>query len=715
MERLADACVVLRERETHDDFVLDCGDAGALLGWVVDPHDGQSLLAYRSDLLDVGFVAGFAARLVDFGERLFADPARTLQAVPLLSPTAAAAVRAETCPRLTPSAAVRDVAQWFAQIAALRADHVAIEDSQGRVLTYRELDEASRRVAHWLQAGGHGVESRIALQARSQLDWFVAMLGIVRAGACYVPVDPDYPAERRHRMLAIASCDLLVDEGDDQASGGAHSRIALADLMTAAAALPLQALPEHPLPASSVAYLMFTSGSTGLPKGVAVTRSALAGYVDAASRAYGISESDRMLQQSSMSFDIATEEIFLPLLTGSTLVLYPPERELSVTVFEDYLRTRRISVTTIPTAYWHVWAAAETIAPHDNSLRLLITGGEAPSATVLKKWRQRWPATDWVNSYGPTETTVIAALWHAGDMSSLREAGPVSAGSAIDGVLCVICDENGDVLPPGATGELLIGGSGLARGYWGDPAATAAQFVPDPWGNNGERLYRSGDLARYRADGMLEIIGRADRQVKLRGFRIEPDEVAEQLKRVDGVRDACVFVTTDSVGNRRLAACWVGSGLDAGTIRSALAARLPEYMVPERYLELAAIPLTPAGKRDLTALALAVEESARGAVTVEPPQTEREQALLAVWQGLLGDVPLGRNSHFFNSGGHSLLAVRLCHGIKLHFAVDLPVLDVFRAPLLSQMAHRIDELQAARSVLLSDAVVDDEEMELFQI
>lgn len=240
-----------------------------------------------------------------------------------------------------------------------------------------------------------------------------------------------------------------------------------------------------------------------------------------AAQAYGLRRGERLLQQSALSFDLATEEIFLPLLNAGTVVLYARERELSAAFLENYLVTRRISVASVPTAYWHAWAAAgEGDAPAGHGLRLLITGGEAPSAAVLQKWRARWPQTAWVNSYGPTETTVITALWQLPADAAVAPLQRLPAGSAIPGLSCLVCADDGSLQPQGAIGELRLGGASVARGYLGDARATALRFVPDPYGEAGSRCYASGGLARYNAAGELEILGRADAQIKLRGFRV---------------------------------------------------------------------------------------------------------------------------------------------------------------------------------------------------
>jgi amino acid adenylation domain-containing protein len=713
-ERLADVCLVLREAATQAQFDADCAETGVPLGLVVDPHSGAAAWAYRSDLFDVRVIAALGAQLAGYGQRLLAAAQRPLHEVTLLSAAETAALRLLAGPqRDLPAAA--DVLDIFAQVANASPSLAAVEDSDGQVLSYAELDRRSDAVARWLLARGLGLETRVALHCGRDLALVPAMLGILKAGACYVPLDPAYPAARRLHMLGVASPALLVhDEALDFDPAGVQA-ITLAEL-TAQAAAVTDTTPLPRTPGSAAAYVMFTSGSTGLPKGVAVTRANLASYARGAALAYGIRSGERMLQQSALSFDLATEEIFLPLLNAGTVVLYARERELSAAFLENYLVTRRVGVASVPTAYWHAWAAAgEGAAPAGHALRLLITGGEAPSAAVLQKWRARWPQTAWVNSYGPTETTVITALWQLPGDDAVAPLQRLPAGTAIPGLSCLVCAEDGQLQPQGAIGELLLGGASVARGYLNDARATAQRFVPDAHGEPGARCYRSGDLARYSADGLLEIVGRADAQIKLRGFRVEPGEITEQLKSLHGVQDAAVLVLSDAAGNKRLAACWVGAGLDAEAVRTGLAARLPEYLLPDHLIALPALPLTPAGKVDNAAILAALELASQQQAPVDPPQTETEQALLEIWQGLLGDAPLGRQTSFFGAGGHSLLAVRLCHAISQRFGVELPVLEVFRAPQLARMAQRVDELAAARSVVLTGAAEADEDVELFQI
>ncbi|MFD5697592.1 non-ribosomal peptide synthetase [Streptomyces lasiicapitis] len=596
-------------------------------------------------------------------------------------PEAAAATGTEG----TDPAPHRPLAELFGAWVTRTPEAPALTDGH-RTWSYRDLAARTGRLAAELVRRGAGPERTVALVLPRSMELIAAELAVSLAGAAFLPVDPDYPAERRELMLDDAGPAVVLDDlrvvrdvmdGTDGGSGssatdagGAHAGV-----------------PGAPVGADHAAYVIYTSGSTGRPKGVTVTHRGIAGFVEAAAERYAVGPGDRVLQFSSPSFDASVLELFISVLTGATLVV-PPDGPWLGDELAAVLDEFRISHTLIPPA-----ALATLPAPGPGGaadLRTLIVGAEACPAHLVDTWA---PGRRMINSYGPTEATIVAS-W----------TGPLTAGSGtptiggpLPGTRAHVLDADMRPVPPGGDGELFVGGDGVARGYLNRPGLTAGRFVADPFGPPGARLYRTGDRARWTADGDLEYLGRVDRQVKVRGFRIEPGEVEAALLAHTGVREAVVVVREDEPGRRRLVG-YVTAATDAehapgpAELRAFAAGALPAHMVPSAVVVLDELPLTPQNKIDRRALPAPAHAPAPGRVL---PRTPEERALADIWADVLAVEAVGVEDDFFDLGGDSILAARTLSRIRDELGVRLLVRDVFTARNVAALAPLLGDPAAA--------------------
>ncbi|MFF2614419.1 non-ribosomal peptide synthase/polyketide synthase [Kitasatospora sp. NPDC058046] len=571
-----------------------------------------------------------------------------------------------------PSAAPRTLDALFAAQAARTPHAPALTDGR-RSWTYRDLAERVERLARDLRRRGAGPERTVALVLPRSMELVAAELAVVRAGAAFLPVDPGYPAERRALMLADAAPALVLDDPAAVRAALETERPEDRDHTD----LPAADGTDHP------AYVIYTSGSTGTPKGVVVTHRGIAGFTAAAVENYAVGPGDRVLQFSSPSFDASVLELFVSVLTGATLVI-PPDGPWLGEELAAVLDGQRITHTLIPPA-----ALATVPAGAGRHLRTLIVGAEACSAELVDRWA---PGRRMVNSYGPTEATIVAT-W-TGPLTA--GTGAPTIGGALPHARVYVLDEAMRPQPTGTDGELYLGGEGVARGYLGRPGLTAARFVADPFGPPGARLYRTGDRARFTADGELEFLGRLDRQVKVRGFRIEPGEIEAALRAHPAVDQAVVVVREDEPGHTRLVGYATPADPelppDPAALRTALAAALPAHLVPAVVVVLPAFPLTPQLKIDQRALPAPARQGAAGGLA---PRTERERALAAVWAEVLGLDAVGAEDDFFDLGGDSVLAARTLARITERLGVRLTLRDIFTARTVAALAPLLDRPAAA--------------------
>ncbi|GAB3893224.1 hypothetical protein GCM10029964_069650 [Kibdelosporangium lantanae] len=520
------------------------------------------------------------------------------------------------------------------------SDAVAVVHGS-RSLTYEELVERSGAVAAYLSKCGVGSESVVAVAIPRSIELVVALWGVLRAGAAYVPVDPDYPAERRSFILADSGAVLTLSAQDVLGAVGDWDD-------------PL----IHP---DSAAYVIYTSGSTGRPKGAVVTHRAIVNRLEWMAADYGVTADDRILQKTPAGFDVSVWEFFLPAFVGAPLVLADPGAHRDPGRISAAIVEHGVTVAHFVPSMLRVFLEASVPAP----LRLLFTSGEALPEDVAARCRAQIPAS-LHNLYGPTEAAV--------DVTSWPVASSIYIGRPVWNTHVHVLDSALRPVPAGVTGELYLGGVQLARGYLGRPGLTASRFVAGP---DGSRLYRTGDLVRYRADGVLSYLGRNDDQVKVRGVRIELGEVSAALLAQAGVRAAVVVVRDE-----RLVGYVVG---DTADLRAKLAAKLPDFMVPSVIMALDEFPLLPNGKVDLRALPEPVTHT--GDAAFRDPAEELLAGMLAE---LLGVRSVGPEDNFFALGGHSLLAVRLASRIRAVFGAQLTISDVFEAPTVRALTASLN-------------------------
>ncbi|MER6397891.1 non-ribosomal peptide synthase/polyketide synthase [Kitasatospora sp. NPDC001603] len=563
--------------------------------------------------------------------------------------------------------------ELFATWAARTPDAPAVTDGR-RTWSYRELAARVDLLAGYLVRRGAGPERTVALVLPRSMELIAAELATARAGAAFLPVDPDYPAERRALMLADAAPAVTLDDPGfvravlDAADGGGGG------------------LPRPAVGADHVAYVIYTSGSTGTPKGVAVTHRGIGGFTAAAVERYAVRAGDRVLQFSSPSFDASVLELFISVLSGATLVV-PPGGPWLADELAAVLDEHGITHALIPPAALATLPAPAAGTAH--RLRTLIVGAEACPPALVDRWA---PGRRMINSYGPTEATIVAT-W-TGPLSA--GAGTPTIGGALPHTRVYVLDAAMRPQPGSTEGELYIGGEAVARGYLNRAGLTAARFVADPFGEPGARLYRTGDRARWNAGGELEFLGRLDRQVKLRGFRIEPGEIEAALRRDTAVGEAVVMVREDEPGRERLVGYVTPAdperAPDPAELRTNLAAALPAQLVPSVVVVLAAMPLTSQNKIDRRALPAPVRPASAGRAA---PLTAPERTLAAIWADVLGADTVGATDDFFELGGDSILAARTLARIRDELGVRLTLRDVFTARSVAALAPLLGGHRAA--------------------
>jgi amino acid adenylation domain-containing protein len=628
---------------------------------------------------DISRLLGYIAELL---QAFVTEPAR-LADLPLAPAHELAQVLREWNDTAEEAPAVL-VHHLVASRAAIDPAAPAIADASLR-LTYGELEERANRLARRLIRLGVGPEVLVGISLERSAEMVVALLAILKAGGAYLPLDPAYPLDRLRLMLEDSGARLLIaaDGADELAPPGLRVLRVDDPAIATESARP----PEVEVAPSQLAYIIYTSGSTGRPKGVQVSHGALANFLTAMRRRPGLAAEDALVATTSLSFDIAALEIYLPLLAGARLVVARREEVYDGGRLRELLAGQGATVVQGTPSTWRL--LIESGWQGEPGFRVLCGGEALPedlAAELLARAGEVW------NLYGPTETTVWSAI------ERLAAGQPVSIGRPIANTAIYVVGSGFLPAPTAAPGELLIGGSGVARGYLGRPDLTAERFVPDPFGGApGERLYRTGDLARHRPDGRLELLGRIDQQVKVRGFRIEPGEIEAVLLAHPGVARA-VVVPSGRAGDAHLVACLVprdGGGEASvaeglvGEVRDALARQLPPYMMPSSWVVLPELPLTPNGKVDRrTLLAMRRPDRPAGARS-EAPRSALERAIAAIWRELLGIEEVGVHDNFFDIGGHSLLMPRMQGRLREVLGHEVGIVELFRCSTIRSLAHHL--------------------------
>ncbi|MEU8512749.1 amino acid adenylation domain-containing protein [Kitasatospora sp. NPDC048722] len=651
------------------------------LTWNVN-DDGERIeieVEHRTELIDAAQAARLAGHWCRLLGALLAEPQTLVARAELLSAEERARlVGAAPAPRVRPSAAER-----FAGQVAAAGDSVAVSDGTLE-LTYRQLDERSSKFAALLAGAGVQRGDRVGLCLTRTVDLAAAVLAVWRLGAAYVPVDPDNPASRIAYVLGDARVPLVLTDAADRVPAGPWRTL---DTGGATDAVHLGSVRPEP---AELAYVIYTSGSTGEPKGVEVTHGNLATLLDAGQETVGLRDTDVWSLFHSFAFDFSVWEIWGALAYGGRLVVVPREVTRDPAAFRDLLVRERVTVLNqTPSAFRQLVAEDERHPAGELGLRLVVFGGEALDLASVRAWWRRHapdhPAL--VNMYGITETTVHVT-WQVLDEERI-ETSNSPIGRALPGYRTLVLDGHGNPVPIGVQGELYVGGDAVARGYLGRPALTAERFVPDPFGDTpGARLYRSGDLARWTADGDLEYLGRNDDQVKIRGFRIELGEIEAALGRHPAVHGVTVVAREDTPGDRRLvayAAC--PDTTDPRELRDLATAHLPAYMVPAAIVVLETLPLTPNGKIDRAALP--APEFSGDAAGYAAPRTPVEEGLARVWAEILKVDRVGLEDDFFDLGGDSIRAVQIAFRVQRELGIALRPVDVQLHPTVVELARHL--------------------------
>ncbi len=561
----------------------------------------------------------------------------------------------------------------FRELSQREPERIAL-CSGARRLTYRELDRASAALAQELNASGIGHGSFVGVFLSRGVDLLVTLLGILRAGAAYVPLDPEYPRERLEFIVRDAGLPLVVSESALAQAVPGGTKVLLIDAERAATSADLDASRL-----SAPAYMIYTSGSTGKPKGVVVEHKNVANFLGAMRKAPGVAPSDVMLAITTPSFDISVLELFLPLIVGAQVVIAPQEAVSDGRLLSKLIDECAATVMQATPAGWRL--LLESGWQGRRELKAL-TGGEALTPDLASELRRRTHSL-W-NCYGPTETCVWSTIEKVGG------AG-VSIGKPIDNTRVYVLDAHLQQVPPGVVGELYIGGAGVARGYHARPELTVERFLADPFTAEPDaRMYKTGDLVRLRWDGRLEWLGRSDFQVKVRGHRIELGEIETRLAECSGVLEGVVIVREDRPSDQRIVAYVRPDGANEPNeqaIRQALGAKLPSYMVPQHVVLLSAFPLTPNGKVDRKLLPA---PEASGSSSYREPETEIEEQLALEYQDLLSAARVGLDDDFFALGGHSMLALRLVTRIRALWGIELPMRVVFSTPTLKALSDFVE-------------------------
>jgi amino acid adenylation domain-containing protein len=581
------------------------------------------------------------------------------------------------------------------EMQARRIPDAAAVVHQGQSLTYAELNIRANRLAHHLIERGVRPDDRVAICVERSLEMVVGLLAVLKAGAAYLPVDPSYPVERQAHMLTdSAPAVVLTREADtvkdamDLAHAKGLSDLPVIDLVQDAWRLngctnanpdpgKLGLTPNH------LAYVIYTSGSTGQPKGVMVEHRGFVNLVTEQIRAFALRPGSRCLQFASMSFDASASEIFTTLCSGAALHLVPRRRAQDTSWLQRELADKAVTHVTLPSAVLANFTD-DIALPR---LETLVVAGDPLAPALANRWRH---GRRLINAYGPTEATVCASMHLCVEDYDLQ----VPIGRPIANGRIYILDGRGRPVPIGVAGEIHIGGVGVARGYLNRPELTAQRFLDDPYVPCG-RVYRTGDLGRWRADGDIEFLGRNDFQVKLRGFRVELGEIEAKLAEHAAVREAVVLVREDQPGDKRLVAYVVpvlNARPEAKDLRVHVAAGLPEHMVPAAYVILDTLPLGPNGKPDRRALP-APDLAALATTAFERPRDGIETRVATIWQELLDIKRIGRRDNFFDLGGNSLLAVSMISHLQSQFDVTVDLAELFQKPMLADVAELIVLLQ----------------------
>lgn len=687
---------------------IDCDDL-QLKPFVISQEEGQfdltleviqaseSLFAafkYNTDLFDANTIERMAGHFQTMLEGILAQPEQLISQLPLLTKAEQQQLLVECNHTQTEYPQDQCIHQLFEEQVERTPDAVAVVfDSQQ--LTYRQLNERANQLANYLRTLGVKPEVLVGICVERSLEMVVGLLGILKAGAAYVPLDPNYPDERLSFMLLDAQVSVLLTQQQLVGDLPNHEAVVVClDTDWHHIAKHCEKNPIADVISDNLAYTIYTSGSTGQPKGVQILHSAVVNFLSTMRQQPGMTADDVLLGVTTFTFDIAVLEIFLPMIVGARLVIAKREVTVDGKQLLDLLVNSGATVMQATPATWRLLLEAGW----QNSHKLkILCGGEALPKKLANQLQAR--STSLWNVYGPTETTIWSLISQVES-----EEGLISIGRPIANTEVYILDRHLQPVPIGVPGELHIGGAGLARGYLNRPELTEDKFIPNPFSHQkGARLYKTGDLARYLSDRSIECLGRIDFQVKMRGFRIELGEIEAVLSQDPGVLQTVVIAREDVPGDQRLVAYVVTNQELAPTttdLRRVLKEKLPDYMVPSAFVMLEALPLTPNGKVDRRALPSPQSLRPEMVANYEMPQTETEVLIAIIWQEILQLEKLGIHDNFFDLGGHSLLMVQIHHKLQKIFSQELSMVEIFKYPTIHSLAKRLTQNFSKKSVSL---------------
>jgi amino acid adenylation domain-containing protein len=586
---------------------------------------------------------------------------------------------------------------------------LVLDDAQ---LSYGELNQRANRLAHRLRALGVGPETVVGLCVERSFEMIVGLLGVLKAGGAYLPIDPDYPKQRIAFMIDDAAPALVLTQETLRERLPEAIQTLRLDADWPMIATQSARDPSPTATPRNLAYVIYTSGSTGQPKGVGVTHEAITSRLDWMQSRFALTFDDTVLQKTPYGFDVSVWEVFWTLRQGARIALAPPGDHRSPERLQELVDAHRVTILHFVPSMLRAWLDTPELRSLP-SLRCVLCGGEALDPGLAARFFASQNA-ELHHLYGPTEASIDAAA-HRCDPQTRDLLVPI--GHPIQNTQIYLVDAASEPVPVGVSGELLIGGAGLARGYLGRPDITAERFVPNPFGAPGERLYRSGDLARHRADGDIEFLGRIDHQVKIRGVRIELGEIEAALARLPHMREAVVLAREDRPGETRLVAYLVtddGAAVTPADLRPALARELPDHMIPSAFVALDALPLTTSGKLDRKALP-PPDIDAEVARRYVAPRDALEHTLCRIFADTLGLDRVGMEDDFFELGGHSLLAMTIASKVSSAMNISLPLRLIYEARSISTISSYLQASTRQQPPLGSEMSTHAPAFEEFEI
>ena len=677
-----------------EPLILDSGAAKYDLTLIVweSPDGAKCFFEYNTDLFDRATIERMMGHYQTILEGICENPAQPIRALPLLTGQEREQMFDAWNSTYRPGPQEQTIQALFEAQARRTPDDTAIlfEDEH---VTYLQLDQRSNQLARHLRQAGVGSETLVGISLHRSIDMVVGLLAILKAGGAYVPLDPNFPEDRLAYMLEDSGARVLLTQGS---LAGRLASNEIREICIDSDWPVIAAQSAEPLGGGStgdnLAYVIYTSGSTGRPKGVQVLQRGVVNFLTSMQREPGITAQDVLLSVTTLSFDIAGLELYLPLISGAKLVLVSSAVAADGNRLAQVLEAHNVTFMQATPSTWRLLIAAGWQG--SDALKILCGGEAFPpdlAAALLERCGSLW------NMYGPTETTIWSTL---SQIASSEEQ--VTIGRPIDNTSIYLLDPRGQPVPVGIPGELCIGGASVARGYLNRPELTAERFLENPFNSaypqpyRNDRYYRTGDLCRYLPDGRIEYLGRMDNQVKLRGFRIELGEIEAVLSQHPAVREAVVVAREDTPGDKRLVAYLTLRGPQPSTseLREHLHAKLPEYMLPSAYVTMQALPLTPNGKVDRKALPAPDLNRPELATQFTAPRNAVERALAAIWQAALRVEQVGIHDNFFELGGHSLLIVQVHHQVCQQFQTDLTIAQMFQYPTIGALAQYLSKPQS---------------------